>query len=60
DAHLYANHLEQADAQLTREPYDLPTMSMNSAVEDLFAFKFEDFTLENYRFHPHIPAKVAV
>lgn len=60
DAHLYANHLEQADAQLARAPYDLPTMNLNPAVEDLFAFKYDDFTLENYRFHPHIPAKVAV
>jgi thymidylate synthase len=60
DAHLYANHIEQADAQLAREPYPLPVMTLNPAVTDLFGFRYEDFTLENYRFHPHIPAKVAV
>jgi thymidylate synthase len=60
DAHLYLNHLEQADAQLAREPYPLPTMTLNPDVTDLFAFRYEDFTLDGYRFHPHIPAKVAV
>lgn len=60
DAHLYLNHLEQAELQLTREPLPLPTMRLNPAVTDLFAFEYEDFTLEGYRFHPHIPAKVAV
>lgn len=60
DAHLYANHLEQADLQLQRQPYDLPCMTLNPDVKDIFAFRYEDFTLENYRFHPHIPAKVAV
>jgi thymidylate synthase len=60
DAHLYANHLEQADLQLQRTPYDLPRMTLNPEVRDIFAFRYEDFTLENYRFHPHIPAKVAV
>ncbi len=60
DAHLYANHLEQAELQLQREPYDLPRMTLNPDVRDIFAFRYEDFTLENYRFHPHIPAKVAV
>ncbi len=60
DAHLYANHLEQADLQLQREPYGLPRMTLNPDVQDIFAFRYEDFTLENYRFHPHIPAKVAV
>ncbi|MDH3700369.1 MAG: thymidylate synthase [Alphaproteobacteria bacterium] len=60
DVHLYANHLEQADLQLQRKPYDLPRMILNPDVRDIFAFQYEDFTLENYRFHPHIPAKVAV
>lgn len=60
DAHLYLNHLEQADAQLAREPYELPRMTLNPDVEDVFGFTYEDFTLDGYRFHPHIPAKVAV
>jgi thymidylate synthase len=60
DAHLYANHLEQADEQLAREPLPLPTMTLNPDVTDIFGFRFEDFTLDGYRFHPHIPAPVAV
>jgi thymidylate synthase len=60
DAHLYDNHLEQAQLQLTREPRPLPTMRLNPAVRDLFAFRFEDFALENYEPHPHIKAPVAV
>jgi len=60
DAHLYENHLEQAELQLTRQPRPLPTMRLNPAVHDLFAFKFEDFTLEAYDPHPHIKAPVAV
>ena len=60
DAHLYLNHLEQADAQLERAPYPLPRMTLNPEIDNLFAFEFEDFTLDGYRFHPHIPAKVAV
>lgn len=60
DAHLYSNHIEQARLQLTRDPYPLPTMKLNPAVRDLFAFRFEDFTLENYQHHSHIPAAVAV
>jgi thymidylate synthase len=60
DAHLYDNHLEQAALQLTRAPRPLPTMRLNPAVTDLFAFRFEDFTLENYEPHPHIKAPVAV
>lgn len=60
DAHLYLNHLEQADAQLAREPYPLPRLTLNPDVDDLFAFDYDDFTLDGYRFHPHIPAKVAV
>ncbi len=60
DAHLYNNHIEQAKLQLSRTPYDLPTMKINPAVKDIFSFQFEDFTLENYQCHPHIKAPVAV
>ncbi len=60
DAHLYLNHLEQADLQLSREPLPLPTMKLNPDVTDLFAFRFEDFTLGGYESHPHIKAPVAV
>jgi thymidylate synthase (EC 2.1.1.45) len=60
DAHLYSNHLEQADTQLTREPLPLPTLRLNPAVNDLFAFNFDDITLEGYQAHPHIAAPVAV
>lgn len=60
DTHLYLNHLEQAQLQLTREPRPLPTMKINPAVKSIFDFKFEDFTLENYDPHPHIKAAVAV
>jgi len=60
DAHLYLNHLEQARLQLTREPQPLPKMTLNPDVTDLFAFRFEDFTLEDYDPHPHIKAEVAV
>ena len=60
DVHLYSNHVEQAKLQLTRTPYPLPVMKLNPDVKDLFAFKYEDFTLENYQHHPHIKAPVAV
>ena len=60
DAHLYSNHLEQAKLQLSRETRKLPVMRINPDVKDLFAFRFEDFTLEGYDPHPHIPAPVAV
>lgn len=60
DAHLYANHLDQADEQLTRDPRPLPTMWINPDVTDLFAFTFEDFELRNYDPHPHIKAPIAV
>src|SRR5437660_5401370 len=60
DAHLYLNHLEQARLQLSRPPRALPTMQLNPAVKDLFAFRYEDFSLEGYDPHPHIKAKVAV
>ena len=60
DAHLYSNHLEQAQLQLTREPRPLPTMKLNPEVRSIFDFKFADFELENYNPHPHIAAPVAV
>ena len=60
DAHLYLNHLEQARLQLSREPRPLPTIRINPAVKDIFAFKFEDFTLENYDPYPAIKAPVAI
>ncbi|MDQ5877430.1 MAG: thymidylate synthase [Pseudomonadota bacterium] len=60
DAHLYSNHLEQTKLQLSRETRALPTMRLTPEVKDLFAFRFEDFTLEGYDPHPHIPAPVAV
>jgi thymidylate synthase len=60
DAHLYLNHLEQADLQLSRQPRPLPRMQINPAVDDLFAFRFEDFELQDYDPHPHIKAPVAV
>ena len=60
DAHLYSNHLEQVQTQLSRTPYPLPSMKLNPAVTDLFAFTFDDFTLEGYQAHPHIKAPVAI
>lgn len=60
DAHIYNNHQEQVELQLSREPRELPKMVINPDVKDIFGFVFEDFTLENYQPHPHIKAKVAV
>lgn len=60
DCHLYSNHFDQARLQLSREPRALPTMQINPAVRDLFAFTYEDFTLTGYDPHPHIKAPVAV
>ena len=60
DAHLYANHVEQADLQLTREPLALPTMRLNPQVSDAFGFRFEDFELFDYEAHPHIAVPIAV
>jgi thymidylate synthase len=60
DVHLYNNHMEQANLQLSRNPFSLPTMKINPAVKDIFAFQYEDFTLENYECHPGIKAPVAV
>lgn len=60
DAHLYSNHLEQADTQLARDPRPLPTMTLNPEVKDLFAFTFDDFTVSDYEPHAHIKAPVAI
>ncbi len=60
DCHLYSNHQEQTELQLSREPLPLPTMRLNPAIKDIFGFRYEDFTLENYQSHPAIKAPVAV
>lgn len=60
DAHIYTNHMDQVKLQLEREPRQLPRMVINPAVDDIFGFKYEDFTLEGYDPHPHIAGKVSV
>lgn len=60
DCHLYSNHLAQARLQLERSPRPLPTLRINPDVRDIFEFRFEDFSIEGYDPHPHIPAPVAV
>ncbi len=60
DAHVYLNHLEQAELQLSRAPLPLPTMQLNTAVTSIFDFRYEDFTLVNYQSHPTIKAPIAV
>nr|AVA17778.1 thymidylate synthase [uncultured bacterium] len=60
DAHIYLNHMEQVNLQLTRQPFPLPQMKINPAVKSIFDFKFEDFELTGYQSHPHIAGKVAV
>ena len=60
DAHIYKNHFDQVELQLTREPFPLPTMKINPNVKDIFDFTYEDFELENYQAHPHIKGIVAV
>ena len=60
DAHLYLNHLDQANEQLSRQPFALPTMRLNSDVKDIFAFRYADFTLQDYQSHAKIAAPIAV
>ena len=60
DAHIYNNHIEQCNLQLSREPRPLPTMHINPSVDSIFGFDYEDFTLENYNPHPHIKGEVSV
>jgi thymidylate synthase len=60
DAHIYLNHMEQVNLQITREPFPLPQMKINPEVKSIFDFKFEDFELVGYQAHPHIAGKVAV
>jgi thymidylate synthase len=60
DVHLYNNHIEQAKLQLSRTPFELPTLKINPAVKDIFGFDFSDFTIENYQCHPGIKAPVAI
>lgn len=60
DVHIYNNHIEQVNLQLSREPYALPKMKINPAVKDIFSFTYEDFTLEDYVSHPAIKGKVSV
>jgi len=60
DAHIYSNHMEQVQLQLSRKPYQLPTIKLNPAVKNIFDFSFEDFSLENYQSNPSIKAPIAV
>ncbi len=60
DAHIYLNHIEQVKLQLSRTPYPLPVMKLNPAINDIFAFKYEDFTLEGYNAHPGIKGEISV
>jgi thymidylate synthase len=60
DVHIYSNHVEQVKLQLSRQPFPLPTLKLNTAVSDLFSFQFEDIEILNYQCHPAIKAPVAV
>jgi len=60
DAHIYLNHIDQVNLQLTREPRALPKMTLNPEVKNIFDFRYEDFTLSDYNPHPHIKGEVAV
>lgn len=60
DAHLYSNHMEQVEEQLSRKPFSLPSMELNPVIDNLFDFAFDDFELVDYQCHPHIKAPVAI
>ncbi len=60
DAHIYSNHFEQVNLQLTRQPRPFPTLSLNPEIKDIFSFRFEDMKIENYDPHPHIKGAVAI
>ena len=60
DSHIYLNHIEQVKLQLSRKPYELPTLKLNKNVKSLFDFSYDDFTLESYNSHPHIKGKISV
>ena len=60
DAHIYLNHIDQVKLQMSREPRNLPKMNINPAIDDIFEFKFDDFTLEGYNPHPHIRGEISV
>ncbi len=60
DSHIYTNHIDQSELQLTREPLSLPTMTLNPKVKDIFDFKFEDFKLSDYQSHPHIKGAISI
>ncbi len=60
DAHIYLNHIDQVKLQLTREPYQLPTMQINPEVKSIFDFRFDDFRLQGYQAHPHIKGAISV
>lgn len=60
DAHIYLNHIEQVRLQLTREPYDLPVITLNPEVKDILRFRYEDFSLSGYNAHPHIKGEISV
>jgi thymidylate synthase len=60
DVHIYKNHIDQVNLQLSRSPYELPIMKLNPLVRDIFSFRYEDFSLENYQYHPAIKGQVAI
>ena len=60
DAHLYLNHLTQVEEQLSRTPFELPKMEIKKETNNIFDFEYEDFELDGYEYHPHIPAPVAI
>ena len=60
DVHIYKNHFSAVETQLSREPYQLPQMKINQEVKDIFSFKYEDFELQNYKYHPRIKAPTSI